>query len=109
MSTTPVQSAQAVKPLIIRIEPCDVRINTKPQEQANGKVVVRYNQPALAVLAGRSQSEINISMEEGQPPYQAGEYLLSADSFATNRYQNLELNTWNAKLIPLESIKPFLK
>ena len=108
MSTTPVQAAQFLKPLIIRIEPCDVRIVSEPRERANGKVVIDHNQPALAVLAGRSQSEINISMKDGQVPYPAGDYLFSADSFATNRFHNLELNTWEAKLIPLESIKAYL-
>lgn len=102
-------AAQSVnKPLIIRIEKQDELVNTDERQGANGNVRIVRSQPALAVLSGRSMSEINIPLGDDRNFYPAGDYILSAGSFASNRWGNLEFNNWSVELIPLSAIKSFL-
>lgn len=98
-----------LKPLIIRIEACDVKVNTEERKLASGQIRVIHTQPALAVLSGRSMSEINIPIDgDDIKPYPVGDYIVAADSFSANKYHNLEFNPYTVKLIPLDAIKPYL-
>lgn len=101
-------ATSTVKPFIIRIEKQDEFVNTETREQANGKLRVVRSQPALAMLEGRSMSEINIPLGDERGFYPAGDYILSAGSFTTNRWGNLDFNNWSVELIPLADIKAYL-
>lgn len=101
-------ATSTAKPFIVRIEKQDEIINTDTREQAGGKVRVVRSQPALAILQGRSMSEISIPLGDDRGFYPAGDYILSAGSFTTNRWGNLDFNNWSVELIPLSDIKAYL-
>lgn len=100
--------ANGLKPFVIRIEKIDEVVNTDTRDLPNGKQRTVRSQPALAMLEGRSMSEINIPLGDDRGHYPAGDYILSAGSFTTNRWGNLDFNNWSVELIPLADIKAYL-
>lgn len=102
------QATSTIKPFIVRIEKQDEIVNTDTREQAGGKLRVVRSQPALAILEGRSMSEINIPLGDDRDFYPAGVYILSASSFTTNRWGNLDFNNWSVELVPISDIKAYL-
>lgn len=46
---------------------------------------------------------MKLSLEEGQPPYAAGEYTVHSSSYVVNNFGGLELKRFGLLIIPLDA------
>ncbi|AXH76362.1 MAG: helix-destabilizing protein [Inoviridae sp.] len=58
---------------------------------ANRGALKLYYQIAYAHTGNKFPVMFNINLEEGQPPYKAGQYSLSQESFTVGQYDRFEL------------------
>ncbi|EBR2769144.1 heavy metal transporter [Salmonella enterica] len=64
---------------------------------------VMYSQKGLVKL-GRQLIECKIPLEEGQPPYSVGKYLIHPSSYTVGSFGSLEFS-FNIVLFPLSDLK----
>lgn len=62
-----------------------------------------YEQTAYAYLGGKFPVQMKLSLEEGQPPYAAGEYTVHSSSYVVNNFGGLELKRFGLLIIPLDT------
>ncbi len=77
-------------------ETVDTRVIPPKGERGEMKL---YSQVAFAHLGGRFPVEFSLPLEEGQPAYSAGMYVLHASSFKVGQFGRLEFER-NLLLIP---------
>lgn len=86
--------------LIIEIfkdnESIDTRVIPAKGDRAEMKL---YSQVAFAHLGGRFPVEFSLSLQEGQPYYTEGRYVLHSSSFKVGQYGRLEFER-NMILVP---------
>ncbi len=61
-----------------------------------------YEQTAYAYLGGKFPVEMKLSLDEGQPPYEAGTYTLHSSSYVVNNFGSLELKRYGVMIESLE-------
>ncbi|EEU3019727.1 TPA: heavy metal transporter [Escherichia coli] len=102
--------------IIIEFEENDVRVDSfeyDKKDKKTGQVVVdsngspvkgmMYSQLGLVKL-GRQVIECKVPLDEGQPPYAAGKYLIHPSSYAVGSYGSLEF-AFKLVLFPLNDSK----
>ncbi|EDU9608717.1 heavy metal transporter [Salmonella enterica subsp. enterica] len=102
--------------VIVEFEENDVRVDSfeyDKKDKKTGQVVidslgapvkgVMYSQIGLAKL-GRQVIECKIPLEEGQPPYSAGKYLIHPSSYTVGNFGSLEFS-FKLILFPLSDSK----
>lgn len=57
---------------------------------------------------GRYPVEVQLPLEEGQPPYPAGIYFMHPSSFQANKYNKPEINPFKVHLAPWSELNSFL-
>ncbi|ENU2135120.1 single-stranded DNA-binding protein [Salmonella enterica] len=94
----------------IEIEPDQVEVidreyakKDKLTKKPTGETGMLYSQKAYIFL-GRQIIECKLSMEKGQPPYPAGNYLLHPATLKVDGFGGLDLG-FNTILIPLSEAK----
>lgn len=89
--------------LKIEIFADDVKIASRTMPGKDGKPPRNiYEQDAYAYLSGRFPTLMKLQLEEGQPPYVAGNYTVHSSSFVVNNYGSLELKRFGQMIQPLE-------
>lgn len=90
--------------LQIEIFPENVALITRTLPPKDGKPGRSFNeQIAYAHLGGKFPVEMKLSVQDGQPPYNAGMYSVDASSFTINSFGGLELKRFGLKIKPVES------
>lgn len=102
--------------LIIEITEEDLKLNKFEYDKKNkktGEVItdslgapvkgVMYSQTAIVKL-GRQVMEIKVPLEEGQPVYPVGSYLVHPSSYNVSNFGNLEFG-FGLILFPLTEVK----
>ena len=86
---------------MIKIEVIDTNVQVQSgTSNRNGRPYTIRKQEAWAHLFGqRYPTKIEISLEDGQLPYQPGQYQLSAESLYVGKFARLEVG--RVKLVPL--------
>ncbi|WP_064604185.1 single-stranded DNA-binding protein [Photobacterium sp. J15] len=81
----------------------DVKTNVRTMPGKDGKPPrTIYEQEAYAHIGGRFPTLMKLQLEEGQPPYAAGEYTVHSSSFIVNNFGGLELKRFGQVIEPLE-------
>ncbi|MDN3610039.1 G5P family DNA-binding protein [Vibrio ostreicida] len=89
--------------LKIEIFPEDSQFQTRTIPGKDGKAPrTIYEQTAYAYLGGKFPVQMKLSLEEGQPPYAAGDYTVHSSSFVVNNFGGLELKRFGMIIEPLE-------
>lgn len=74
---------------------------TLPANEKRGELTL-YSQVAYAHLGGKFPVETSVSLEDGQPAYAAGKYLVHQSSFRVGQYDRLEFDR-KLILVPLDN------
>ena len=70
---------------------------------ASGRVM--RSQVAYVYLSGKFPERMKIPLEDGQPFYRAGMYTLDICSFKIGKYDSLEINNFETKLVLIDAKK----
>lgn len=86
----------------IEIKPSQVTFESRSGVSSKtGNAYELFEQKGYAWLGGDYPQLIKIALEKGQPPYAAGLYDLSLESFMVGAYDRLQVG--RIKLVPKES------
>lgn len=89
--------------LHIEIFPENVTVMTRTLPPKDGKPGRNfYQQIAYVNLGGKFPVEMNLSLDEGQQPYGAGNYTVDPSSFLVNNFGSLELKRYGLTIKPVE-------
>ncbi|WP_230042093.1 G5P family DNA-binding protein [Escherichia coli] len=102
--------------VIIEFEEDDVRVDSfeyEKKDKKTGQVVVdslgspvkrvMYSQVGVVKL-GRQLIECKVSLDEGQPPYAAGKYLIHPSSYTVDNFGSIKF-AFKLILFPLSDLK----
>lgn len=76
--------------------------DTTTREEINRKNGTIFHKQRVALKQGQYELPFDLTVDAAKP-YAVGAYTFAPESFRTNQYGRIELNSYDLKLVPLAS------